>query len=194
MDFYIGQIITFGGDFTIRNMAICGGQMISISSNTALYSIIGNYYGGDARTTFALPNLRGRSPKGAGQGPATSDYPLGALTGFEMQTLTVLEMPTHTHAASTSNMAINVSTNEAQEHVPTSQSMLAAPGYTKGPVSQKVDAYASDISAVTPLSPLSITGDVAIGQAGGGQPFSILNPTQAVNFEMVLFGIYPPRD
>ena len=96
-DPYIGQIIMFGGNFAIRNYALCNGQLLAISSNTALFSILGTIYGGDGRTTFALPDLRGRVATHFGQGPGLSNYNIGQRSGQERVTLNTTEIPAHNH-------------------------------------------------------------------------------------------------
>ncbi|WP_279254050.1 phage tail protein [Candidatus Seongchinamella marina] len=98
----IGQISLFGGNFAPRNWALCDGQLLSISQNTALFSILGTIYGGDGRTTFALPDMRGRTLLHAGNGPGLTDRRLGQKGGREIITLTVQQMPLHNHGASVS--------------------------------------------------------------------------------------------
>src|SRR3954465_13916452 len=97
---FIGQISLFGGNFAPRGWAFCKGQLLAISQNTALFSILGTTYGGNGQTTFALPDLRGRVPIHFGQGPGLSSYALGETGGAETTTLTVNELPAHTHAVS----------------------------------------------------------------------------------------------
>ena len=96
---YIGSIAMFGGNFAPRNWALCNGQLMSIAQNNALFAILGTTFGGDGRTTFALPDLRGRVPIHAGQGLGLTDRRLGQRSGFETTTLTALEMPLHNHQA-----------------------------------------------------------------------------------------------
>ena len=96
---FIGQITLFAGNFAPRGWAFCNGQLLSIAQNTALFSILGTTYGGNGQTTFALPDLRGRVPVHAGQGPGLSNYDLGQQGGAESVTLTTAQMPAHTHPA-----------------------------------------------------------------------------------------------
>src|ERR687894_2069634 len=98
MEGYIGQIVLFAGNFAPRGWAFCHGQILSIAQNTALFSILGITYGGNGQTTFALPDLRGRTPVGAGQGPGLTNRILGGSAGAETHTLLVSELPAHTHA------------------------------------------------------------------------------------------------
>src|SRR3954449_6617686 len=97
---FIGQISLFGGNFAPRGWAFCNGQLLAVSQNTALFSILGTTYGGNGETTFALPDLRGRVPLHPGQGPGLSPYVLGENGGQENVTLNVTQLPAHTHAVS----------------------------------------------------------------------------------------------
>ncbi|PSN11862.1 phage tail protein, partial [filamentous cyanobacterium CCT1] len=94
-DPFVGEIRMFAGNFAPRGWAFCNGQLIAISQNTALFSLLGTLYGGDGRTTFALPDLRGRTPIHAGQGAGLSDYPLGSRGGVEQVALTTEQLPAH---------------------------------------------------------------------------------------------------
>src|SRR5215213_5859350 len=98
-DPYIGEIRMFAGNFAPRGWALCNGQLLSISQNTALFSLLGTMYGGNGQTTFALPDLRGRVPLHFGQGPGLSNYVEGEVGGTETVTLTTGEMPSHNHGA-----------------------------------------------------------------------------------------------
>src|SRR5947209_8060302 len=94
---FLGMIILFCGNFAPRGYALCNGQLLAIAQNTALFSLLGTYFGGNGQTTFALPDLRGRVPVGTGQGPGLSNHDLGQLSGSEHVTLTTDQMPSHTH-------------------------------------------------------------------------------------------------
>src|SRR5690625_4414253 len=98
MDTFIGTIQLFAFDFVPRGWAACNGQLLPISQHTALYSLLGTQYGGDGRTTFGLPDLRGRVPLGQGQGPGLASYAVGETGGAETTTLTTEQLPAHTHA------------------------------------------------------------------------------------------------
>ena len=100
---FIGEIAMFAGNFAPRGWALCNGQLLPIAQNTALFSLLGTTYGGDGRTTFALPDLRGRVPIHAGNGPGLSSYRLGSKGGSETKTLTTLNMPAHAHGVLTEN-------------------------------------------------------------------------------------------
>src|SRR3954467_10025114 len=96
---FIGEVRMFGGNFAPRGWAFCNGQLLSISQNTALFSLLGTTYGGNGQTTFALPNLQGRVPMHVGQGPGLTNRTQGEVAGTETHTLNANEMPVHTHTA-----------------------------------------------------------------------------------------------
>ncbi|MFW2541889.1 phage tail protein [Primorskyibacter sp. 2E107] len=172
---YIGQALLVGYDFAQRNFAKCDGQLIAISQNTALFSLLGTIYGGDGRTTFGLPDLRGRTPIHYGRGPGLSDYRIGQHGGTEQVTLTAAEMPSHTHnpRLRAENRNGNVDTPEGQ--------MIA--GHAGGFRSQ---SPADDVV----LDPAAITEQAA----GGSQPHTNLQPYLAMNYQICLYGIFPSRN
>jgi microcystin-dependent protein len=174
MDFYIAQIFMFGGNFAPRSTAFCDGQILSIAANTALFSLLGTTYGGDGRTTFALPDLRGRVPMGAGNGPGLTPRELGERGGTESITLTTNQLPSHTHVAT-----LNVSTAAATATSPSGNVLAAAEREVYAPSASMVAASAS---AVT------------VQPAGGGQPFSIVQPYLVISFCIATQGIFPSRN
>ncbi len=99
MEVFLGTIFFFGFNFAPRGWSTCEGQLLSISQNSALFSLLGTYYGGNGQTTFALPDLRGRYPMGQGQGPGLTPRTIGEASGRESVQLTLNEMPSHTHTA-----------------------------------------------------------------------------------------------
>lgn len=184
MDPFLGQIVMFGGNFAPRGWALCEGQLLAISQNTALFSILGTTYGGDGRTTFALPDLRGRSPISAGRGPGLNDIRLGERGGAEMKTLNVTELPNHTHTNS-----LKVSSANASQSDPTPGSSIAKPGATKGRTFEATDGF----NAATP--DVTLNGNsVTTGNTGGNQPFNIRNPYLGVNYIIALQGVFPSRN
>ena len=177
---YIGSIELWPIGFAPEGWAFCTGQIMSISTNTALYSLIGITYGGDGRTTFVLPDFRGRVPVGAGQGPGLSDYSLGANGGLEKVTLTIQELPSHAH-----NATATLSPQAASDA--SSNSSTSPIGNYNGPT-----ANANYVPSPTGAMGQS-TVNVTIQPVGEGQPFSILQPYLAVNYIIALTGAYPPR-
>ena len=169
MDPFIGQIIMFAGNYAPRGWAFCDGQLLAVSQHMALFSIIGTFYGGDGRTTFALPDLRGRAPLHAGHGPGLTNRFLGSRAGTETNVLVPSQMPSHTHT-------LRATSGRALETNPSGK-LLAAP---------HADMYASGTSDV------SLNSD-AVGTAGGSQPIDNMPPFLAVNYIIALTGIYPSR-
>ena len=169
---FIGSITAFAGNFAPRGWAFCDGQLLSVSQNDALFSLLGTIYGGDGRTTFGLPDLRGRIPIHAGSGPGLTPRNLGAKLGSERVTVGANQLPSHTHELRASDDT-NVGADPGG----------AVPGHPAKNV------YRSPFG--TPnfdLDPASLTA------AGGSQPHDNLMPTVCVNFIIALTGIYPSRD
>ncbi len=178
MNPFIGEIVMFGGNFAPRSWAFCDGQLLAIASNTALFSILGTTYGGDGRTTFALPDLRGRAPIHPGHGPGLSTYRLGQTGGVEDHTLTIAQMPTHNHLAA-SNTDVNVG-DSGGETDPDGQFLGEGNAYTSAPTGNKLNG-----GAVTTANTMSNTGS--------GQSFDIMKPFGTANYIICLFGVYPSR-
>lgn len=197
-DPFIGEIRMFTGNFAPKDWAFCDGQLLSIAQNTALFSILGTTYGGNGQTTFALPNLQGRVPVHQGQSPGTSNYVLGQVGGVENITLTVNELPAHSHAVAlngTGNVNVAFGASSANGNTPT-------PGPTAVPakVASGLNALNAFSTAApdTTLLPVSTTTTVAVngstGLTGASTPVPIVQPYLAVNFIIALVGIYPSRN
>jgi len=169
MDPFIGQIIMFGGDFAPRGWALCDGRLIAISQNQALFSILGTTYGGDGRTTFGLPDLRGRVAIHPGTGPGLGTYNLGQKGGTEKVSLNPSELPAHSHA-------FQVSAGVGTTHG-TSNRFLA---------SSATDNIFADQSDAT-------LNAGAIGNTGNGVGHNNIQPYITVNFIIALQGIFPSR-
>lgn len=184
MEGYIGEIRMFGGNFAPRTWAFCEGQLLPIAQNQALFSIIGTMYGGDGRTTFALPDLRGRVAMGAGHGPGLSDVRQGAKGGQETVTLTTNQIPSHNHST-------QLSLNFAQPAVDGS-STSTQPGPATLPGNTSTPAY-SHSAANTTLKPGAVTGSVTVGNAGGNQPHENRQPWIGLRYIICLQGIFPSR-
>lgn len=182
-DHYIGEIIMFGGNFAIRNFALCDGQLMQIISNTALFSLLGTTYGGDGRTTFALPDLRGRTAIHPGSGPGLSTYRLGEKGGMESVTLTQNQMPSHTHAAEALS-ALLASSMAADSTAPGNKSL----GHTDG---------ANIYSAAVPdrfMAEGAVVTTVTNSDSGGDQSHENRMPYLGINHLIVLNGIFPSRN
>ena len=183
MEEYLAIIKLFAGNFAPRTFAYCAGQILPISSNTALFSLLGVAYGGNGQTTFALPDLRGRVPVGAmGQGPGLSNYSLGQMSGTETVTLITTEIPQHVHGLVASSAAGTTNT-------PATTTMLAAPPNAgSGPTAPAVNIYVESGGPVAPLSPSSIS------PAGGSQPHANMQPYTALNYVITTEGVFPSRN
>lgn len=164
----------FGGTFAPQGWATCDGQLLSISQNTALFSLLGTTYGGNGQTTFALPDLRGRVAVHAGQGPGLTPYVLGEQTGTENHTLLVTQMPAHNHV-------VNADSGSAASTNPTN-ALPGNPGFGKQP-----NYYSSATANAT-------MNQTMVGITGGSQPFSVIQPLLCLNFIIALVGIYPSRN
>lgn len=202
MEPFIGEIKMFGGNFAPRGYAFCQGQIMAIAQNTALFSLLGTTYGGNGQNTFALPDLRGRAPVGQGQGPGLSPITLGEVAGVENTTLTINQMPQHTHTVTFSS-PLTATGQAAIPAASASTSTQAAPGATTvlGPIaaSGRPGTLYSTSAADTTLQPFTITcsGSVPNGTitpAGGSQPFSLRTPYLGVNFIIALEGVFPSRN
>ena len=170
----MGEIKLFAGTFAPKGWMLCSGQLMSISQNSALFSLIGNYYGGDGQVTFALPNLQGRVPIHAGQGPGTSRYEIGQIGGSESVTLTTQQMPAHTHS-------INCSST-ANQPIPGSFYPAASSDPAIGTV---INSYSSTTD--------SQMNPAAVIPTGGSQPVLTVPPYLAMYYIIAIEGIYPSR-
>ncbi len=185
---FVGEIETVGFNFAPVNWALCQGQLLPISQYTALFSLLGTTYGGDGRTTFALPDLRGRVAVGQGNG-----FIMGQQGGSASVTLSIANMPPHNHTASTTVTVQGTAgtpavTSEGTTDTPAANTVLA-----KMNRSLQYSTAAPTVS-MTP-TPINATAaaTTTVGTVGGGQPFSILQPYQVVNYIIALNGIYPSR-
>ncbi len=170
MEPYLGEIKMFAGSFAPRNWALCDGQLLAVSQNEALFSLLGTIYGGDGRTTFGLPDLRGRVPVHAGTGPGLSSHPLGQKSGAENVSLTPNQLPPHIHAMP----AYNGFADKKE------------PG---GNVPAKADDGEQNYSSADSDSALKPTENT-----GGGQSHTNVQPFQCVNFIIALYGTFPSRN
>ena len=179
MDPFIGEIIMFCGNFAPQGWAICNGQLLPISQNQALFSILGTNFGGDGITNFALPDLRGRVPVGQGQGPSLSNYTLGEKTGVENVTLLPGQMPQHNHMVGVSNQA--GSSTDPTNHLPAQINT----GTGRSP--------ATTAMGYAPTPQTGTLAPAAISMSGGNQGHPNIQPVLCVNFIIALTGIYPSR-
>ena len=171
---FIGEITMFGGTFAPRNWALCDGALLAVSQNQALFSLLGTTYGGDGRTTFGLPDLRGRLPIHEGSGPGLTPRQLGERGGGETDTILAANMPNHSHT-------VLGTTGAGDSNNPAGKVPAVAP----------VDAFSDQ--APDPAN--AKFGGTAIADApGGNQPHNNLMPYLALNFIIALQGVYPSRN
>jgi len=174
---FLGMIVWFGFNFPPRGWAQCNGQLLPISQNTALFSLLGTYYGGNGTSNFALPDLRGRLPLHQGQGPGLSNYSIGEVIGSENHTLTLGEMPQHSHNV----MVIKAESTAANGAIYGSQLHTFGPSLTD-------KMYSDVIPALHPMHSSTVSN------AGSGLPYSLLNPSLTLNACIALQGIFPSRN
>lgn len=198
MEPFIGQIMAFVGNFTIRGWAKCDGQLMPIAQNTALFSIIGTTYGGDGRTTFALPDLRGRVPMHYGNGNGLTPRLLGARGGQETHTLNILEIPSHSHTAinnGAQDQHILLSTENGVNEIPQAGDIPAVGNYpgNLGPSKTKNFGPASSGNTVNGQT-ISGNAGLTIGNNGGSRDHNNMQPFETVNYLIALQGVFPSRD
>ncbi|WP_105172806.1 phage tail protein [Pseudoalteromonas sp. T1lg24] len=174
-DPFIGEIRMFAGNFAPRQWAMCNGQVIAISQNDALFSLIGTFYGGDGRSTFAIPDMRGRIPMQWGNGPGLTPRPIGQKTGEETVTLLPTQIPSHTHAfqASLDSVSSVDPTNTVLGTFAASDQM-----YTE--TFEQADKGTMNSSSVM--------------NAGGSQAHTNSMPFQCLTYIICLLGVYPSRN
>ena len=172
MDELMAVVKLFAGNFAPRGYAFCQGQILSISQNTALFSLLGTTYGGNGQTTFALPDLRGRVPVGQGQGPGLSPYSLGEVTGVESETLTTNQLPAHSHPFN-----VLAAEGDPNAKVPLNNffSGQTANFYNTAQDGTKMGAQNTD-------------------KAGNNEPVPVIQPVLCLNYIICTEGIYPSRN
>ena len=195
----MASIMLFAGNFAPRGWAFCDGQLLPISQYSALFSLLGTTYGGDGRTTFALPDLRGRAPIHPGNGPGLSDRRLGQKLGTEYNILNVTQIPSHSHAAAVSNLNVDVelkvSSADATAQIPTAGASLSAGNMPSGRSTSPTQMYneATPDVSLNGVTSAVAGGTVTIGNTGGNQSVNNMQPSLAVNYIIALQGIFPSR-
>jgi microcystin-dependent protein len=168
-DPFVAEIRIFPFNFAPTGWAFCDGQILPLSQNTALFSLLGTTYGGNGSSNFALPNLQGNVPLHPGQGPGLGLYELGETGGAETVALLESEIPSHSHTLRASNL------------------LSDSPTPANNTVARSRNAFQSNITSLVSMSP------AALPPAGGSQPHNNLMPYLTLNFCIALQGVYPPR-
>jgi microcystin-dependent protein len=176
---FVAEIRIFPFNFAPKGWAFCDGQLLPLSQNTALFSLLGTTYGGDGKSNFALPNMQGNAPMHPGQGPGLSLHDLGEMSGTETITLLESEIPPHSHS-------LAASPNQASAANPTSNTLAKGFWDTGQGQTGAVNLYSTQPPTVT------LSGN-AIGPAGGNQPHNNLMPYLTLNFCIALQGVFPAR-
>ena len=171
-DPFVAEIRVFPFNFAPKGWAFCNGQLLPISQNTALFSLLGTVYGGDGKSTFALPNLEGSVAVHPGQSTTGTQYFLGETSGTETVTLLQSEMPAHTHTLTAAGG------DEHETNVPTGNSLTRS----------SLNIYSSTL---TPLVQMAMPQ--ALAPAGGGLPHNNMMPYLTLNFCIAMQGVFPPR-
>ena len=177
MDPFVAEIRIFPFNFPPKGWAFCDGQILPISQNTALFSLLGTTYGGDGKSNFALPNMQGNAPMHPGQGPGLSLHDLGETGGSDTVTLLESEMPSHSHPANCDDGRVQGQVSQPQGN------LLTKTGGTPASAYYNAQSYPG-------LQPMN--GNM-IAPAGGDQPHNNMQPYLTLNFCIALQGVYPPR-
>ena len=191
MEPFLGQIVMFGGNFAPRGWAFCDGQLLPIAQNQALFSILGTTYGGDGRTTFGLPDLRGRYAMHAGNGPGLSDRRLGAKGGVENVTLNKTQVPNY-NMVGTGTVTGTVSVNVNEEDPAATEGNGAVLGNTNSALIYNNDA--ADPTLKLGGVSHNLTTNVTVNSGGGNQDHTNMPPFQVVNYIIALQGLFPSRN
>lgn len=178
---FVGEIFMFTGNFAIARTALCNGQLVPIQQNTALFSLLGTYYGGDGRSTFALPNLQGSVPLSQGNSNTGSNYIIGQSSGSQSVTLLQSEMPSHNH-----NQALQAAIGTGG--TPTTATVVGAL-----PASSTTTNLYSSTPGPNFMTPLTVNLNTTTEITGQSAPHNNMQPYLAVTFLISLQGIFPPR-
>jgi microcystin-dependent protein len=180
---FIGEIKIFGFNFPPRGYMACSGQLLSISQNTALFSLLGTTYGGNGVQTFGLPNLQGRMPIGQGQGAGLPSYVMGQVSGSTSVSILTSNMPAHVHTLGAAVVKLQASTGNADETSPAGNvpANTTAASYSGNGATPNTFTGGATVSGTTDI-------------AGSGLPIAIMNPYLVINYSIATQGIFPSRN
>ena len=203
---YLGVIEALGFKFAPRNWSYCAGTLIAIAQNQALFALLSDQFGGDSRTVFGLPDLRGRVPMGQFEGPGLPDRIIGQKIGAEVLQMTQAHLPAHTHSHSYSggtpgsDASFSVATDPAKKQIPAAGDYIAPAANNFGALQDNTFISPSDVTAVVELGGVSggTSGGfnpslLSIHESGGGNPFPLVQPSQVINFCICVQGLFPSR-
>jgi microcystin-dependent protein len=214
MDSFLASIILFGGSFAPRNWTYCQGQVLSVNQNAALFSLLSNTYGGDGRSTFGIPDLRGRVPLGTGRGNGLTEFPLGRQAGNDSVVLATDNLAPHNHLATftgtgggaVTDVQVNVpvSTQLGESAAPTADCYLAETVAGGGGPDKPEKIYRSSTAGIgaNPVNLGGVTatvtggitgGTVTVENTGGDTPISLIQPSLAMNYILCVEGSFPSR-
>ena len=193
MDGTLGEIRLFAPAFAPKYWMHCDGRELSVSENSALFTLLGTIYGGDGKQTFALPDLRGRAPVSAGRGPGLSDRGLGFKSGVETATIDAAEIPTHSH-----EVRLKFKDVSYQEFLIAGSSNKNNPGsnyFADAGLGRLYYGTSKDAGQAMDSRMLtaSVNGDISFDKSGGGQPHNNMQPYLVLNYIICIMGIYPSR-
>ena len=191
IDPFIGEISLVAFSYAPAGWALCDGRLLPISQNEALFALLGTQDGGDGVSTFALPDLRGRSAIGVGQGPDLREVALGEYLGTEQVYLLQSQLPAHTHAASFTSPGARPVAYGGGGSITDPTGAIPANPVGEGGAALPAFAPASEASAG--LAPLPVQGQVSVLPTGSGLPLDIRNPALGLNYIIALEGVFPPR-
>ena len=202
---YLAEIRGFAGNFAPNNWTYCAGQLLAISQFSALFSLMGNAYGGDGRVNFALPDLRGRAPISHGQSPGGSNYYLGQRSGLEYVHLSEIQLPVHNHTAATSGgtaavggkvtATMKVNNDESEGKSPSGQFLALSSDpdlYAESDSGATLNAGAISVD-ISALSVLVSGITVQLTETGGTDAVEIMQPYLTINWIICIYGLYPSR-
>lgn len=179
---FIGEVKLLAFNFAPKSYMLCAGQILSIASNTALFSLLGTTYGGNGQTTFALPDLQGRMPIGQGTGPGLPSHSMGEVSGTPTVTLMTSNMPAHNHQGTGLTVGIPVSTGGSDASSPEGAYLADTGAEIYSSVSTPGKNYGSS----------QVGGTTGI--TGSNMPFSVMNPYLVMNYSIAIYGIFPSRN
>ncbi len=194
-ELYLGEIILFAGNFAPRSTVFCNGQLLSIAQNTALFSILGTTYGGDGRTTFGIPDLRGRAAVHPGTGPGLTTRKLGQRTGQESHVLTINEMANHNHLTTNTASAdqhVLLSATRGIRDIPQAGDVPAGASFGSGLSATPVNAYGPSTNTVDGQA-ISANAGLTVNNTGGQQAHNNMQPWLGLNYIICTQGLFPSR-